>query len=333
MSTKADPPVPPPMPASPTRWFFSEPPAGQPPLPNIDARTHALRVLAKWFAALVYRRTMAANQQPQAFTIPIESIFIEQPDAVEGLEFPSISIIPGRGQYVTRGLGGSDPDDDLATVDGRALFVPYDYTELITVEGWGSKIAERRSIVAAIEVAMGAYEGTTDLRLVMPDYFDQVATFSLMERENIDDLEVARGRRRVHLFVQMTVPVIAVARFTTLDARPGGTVKIALDMGEGGVVDGLNADSIAAATSATTPANALAAMGLDRYQAEKIARATLQFTPAQASACTDDFLLQLVLALARKNATLETWYGRPPYSPSQTESAAVVANLPRYNLP
>lgn len=334
MSTQRnDQPIPPP--ASPTRSLLDPPPYPVVALPDYDARSQALRVLAQWFSSLVFRRTMADGQPPDPFSITPDRVFFEQPDTVEGLQFPTIGILPGRGQYMTRGIGGAEPDDDSATVDGLALLVPYDYNELLTVEAWGSKISERRSIVAGIEVAMGTFEGTTDLRLVMKDYYGLVCTFSLMERENLEDPETQRGRRRVHLFLQMTVPVVAAARFATLDARPGGNVKIDLNMSGGGagLADALGVTALTAGNASVGGTAGLAAMHLTRSQAETIARATLGLTIAQAAACTDDYLFELCLGLAKENASLQTWYGRPPYSPGETEAHRVIRDLPRLRLP
>jgi hypothetical protein len=313
-------------PETPTKSVLTPPPYPAGVLPNVDARTQALRVLAQWLSSLSYQRTMAPGMPPEAFAIGPERVFIEQPDNVEGLQFPAIGIVPGRGQYLTRGLGGAEPDDESATVDGLALLVPFDYTELISVEGWGSKIAERRSIIAAIEVAMGSYEGTTDLRLRMPEYYGLVATFALMERENVDDIEIPRGRRRVHVYLQMTVPVVVAARFATLNA------SVSVDLGVGGVADMLSAVSLVAA-GAKTGLDGLTAMGLTRPLALQIARASLGITAAQANALTDDYLFALCQNLAAQNARMETWYGRPPYSPGETDYSRIMRALPRFSLP
>jgi len=314
-------------------------PLGPPiPLPDKDARTHALAVLARWFSALEYRRTMAASAPTEAFYVPPERVFIDQPDNVEGLQFPAICILPGRGQYQTRGIGGASPDEEVVTVDGLSVLVPYDYTELITVEVWGSKIAERRAMVAALEVASGSYEGTTDLRLVMADYFGLVCTFSLMERENLEDVETPRGRRRAHLYFQMTVPVAVAARYATLDAQPGGTVKI--DLAGGGATGGPwgevlgQADIQAALQALPYGVDAvLRAMGLTEHLARQVARATLGLTPAQADALTVPYLVELCLVLAAKNAELERYPGKPPYSPADTWRDRVLRMLPRLSLP
>lgn len=326
------------LPKSPTASPLLSPVGPPMPLPDKDARTHALLVLARWLSALEYRRTMASGAPPEAFYVTPERVFIEQPDNVEGLQFPAIAMLPGRGQYQTRGIGGVAPDEDTATVDGLALLVPYDYTELITVEVWGSKIAERRAMVAAIEAAAGTYEGTTDLRLVMPDYYNLICTFSLMERENMEDVETPRGRRRAHLYFQMSVPVVVAARFVALDARPGGTVSISL--ADGSTVGGpwaevLGQAQIQAAIAAQPygATSVLRAMGLSEAVARQIARATMGLTPAQAEALPLAYLCELCLVLAAQNAELERYGGRPPYSPSETWTARVLRGLPRLELP
>lgn len=326
-----------PLPESPTTSPVLNPLGPPIPLPDKDARTHALTVLGRWFSALEYRRTMTAGQT-QAFFLPPERVLIDQPDNVDGLQFPSICILPGRGQYLTRGIGGASPDEQVVTVDGVSVLVPYDYTELITVEVWGSKIAERRAMVAAIEASAGSYEGTTDLRLKMPDYFGLVCTFSLMERENLEDVETPRGRRRAHLYFQMSVPVAVAARYATLDAQPGGTVKV--DLQGGGATGGpwgevLGQAEIQAALMALPygPESVLRAMGLTEELARAIARATLGLTRAQANALTVPYLVELCLVLATRNAELERYPGRPPYSPGETWSARVLRGLPRLALP
>lgn len=225
-------------------------PPPPPPLvfPSEDARWRGLDALARWMSSLVYYRTMAPGAEPEAFTLPYgvpqPSIFVEMPDNVQSLPFPCIGFLPGRGSYVARSdLGGADPipvPGDQAAPVKRALVVPYDYSEQVTVEVWGSKIAERRALVAALEVAFGIYEGTTDLRLVVPDYYGLVATYTLRDAERIDDIETARGRRRAHLYVDMVVPVAQVldVRDLTVLVQGGGLGAAVTADVESMVIDG-----------------------------------------------------------------------------------------------
>lgn len=278
---------------------YGEPP--YPILPDIDARSHGLRVLSRWFSSLVFRRTMAPAQESQAFSVTPDRVFYELPDAVEMLQFPAIGVLPGRGQYITRGMGGAEPGE--AGADGYSLSIPYDYQELLTVEVMGSTSVERRSMIAGIESSMGGFEGTTDLRLVMPEYFGLAATYSLMERENLEEPESPRGRRRAHLYIQMLVPVVTQARMldlnTSFDVNVSGSVGA--DVGVGffpGKVD--------VATRAYAGTQALEAMGLNVFQARTIARATLGINRLEADALSIDYLVALMQSLAARNATLRT---------------------------
>lgn len=297
MSTKYnDPPI-----ASPptvTQQFGEQPYAM---LPSVDARTHALRALSRWFSSLVFRRAMMDGQEPQAFSVTPDRVFYELPDSVEMLQFPSIGVLPGRGQYITRGIGGAEPDGQ--TVEGYTLAVPYDYQELLTVEVMGSKQSERRSMVAGIEVAMASYEGTTDLRLVMPEYYGLAATFSLMERENLEEPESPRGRRRAHLYMQMIVPVVTQALMvdlhTSFDVNVTGSVGANVGVG-------FFPSKVETATRAYTGTQALEAMGLNVFQARTIARATLGINRLEADALSIDYLVALMQSLAARNATLRT---------------------------
>jgi hypothetical protein len=209
---------------------------------------------------------------------------------------------------------------------------PYDYTELLTVEGWGSKISERRSIIAAIEVAMGSYVGTTDLRLILRNYYDTVATFTLMERENIDDIEVQRGRRRVHLYIQMLVPVIAVAKATPIlgpfiNVNVGGPGDLAGFPSAGGAVGQAGLRALLAQSSRAGGAAGLAMFRLTPDEARAIARASRGLTIAESMRLTDDYLLALVQTLAAEAGSLETWVGRPPYSPDDVPARALLRRL------
>lgn len=335
MSTKRD-DFPVPAPPTVTPQNGGPPPEPPIPLPDIDARTYALRALARWCASLRYMRTMRAPQPSQPFYIDPDRVFVEMPDAVEGLDFPAIAFLPGRGQYLTRGIGAADVVEGTEGVlgPGTALLMPYDYQEQFTLEGWGSKISERRSIVAAIETAFSTYEGTTDLRLVLPDYYGLTATFSLMERENLDDLEVPRGRRRVHLYIQMIVPVVRAGRWSSLigpfiagpnvgtgSASPGASALV----GARGV---LSVDAkIRASSAAASAAAGLAVWRLTVEDARTLARVTLGLSVADSMRLDDDYLLSLVQSLAGQAAGLETSRGRPPYAPGSNPAQDLLDNL------
>lgn len=195
---------------------------------DLTARWRGLSTFARFIAALEFRRTMAVGQQPQSFAVPLDHVFVEMPDNVQDLPFPSVCFLAGRGTYTTRGaLGPPDPVDEPPTTGSprSAVLVPFDYIETVPIEVWGSKIAERRALLAGLEAVFGAFESTTDVRLVVPDYFGLVATYTLLDGELIDDIETPRGRRRAHLYVQMTVPVARSARFMELNPYVSGAIE------------------------------------------------------------------------------------------------------------
>lgn len=181
----------------------------RPALPDVDARTHALRAFRTFLSTLEFRRTGAAGQ-----TIPFKvaeaNIHIEQPDNVEGLAYPSMVVIPARATYLAYGLGPPRIVDQSLNLfsPGTAVVYAKQYEETFLLEVWAAKIAERRAIVAGIEVAMQTVDDSYALRFRLPEYFSTECEFWLEQRENIEDAETARNRRRAHLFIWMSVPVL-----------------------------------------------------------------------------------------------------------------------------
>lgn len=195
------------------------PPRPPLPLPALDARTHALRMFAKFLASLTFSVPGRANTtEVLFFQVARENIYVEQPDNVQDLVFPSIVVIPARGTYDYFGLGPPSFIEDTFNVfgPGTVLITPGEYVETFTLEVWGSKPGERRAMLAGIEAAMLNEETTTATRLLLPDYFDLVARFELMERELVDDPETVRNRRRGHLFIKLTVQIAQLVAAATL---------------------------------------------------------------------------------------------------------------------
>lgn len=187
------------------------------PAPAASARDVGLDAFASWIATLRFLRAGNRGGPPIPFRIPKARVHTEQPDSVEDLKFPSAVFIPQRGQYV-RGLGGGELLDETIDVYGKgsAVLLLGQYTELMAIESWSSKRAERRAIIAALETAMMLGEGSMALRLALPGYFDSTVVLSLEEQERIDDLDTARNRRKGRLYVQMTIPVARLVNAITL---------------------------------------------------------------------------------------------------------------------
>lgn len=196
------------------------------PLPDRDARDYALNALRKFFSYLVFQRTNAKNLPPISFQIPKDSIQIYQPDDIKNAPLPGIAFLPGRGVHDTYGLGPPEVVEATAGIAGpnTALVRSGVYNETITVEVWGSKIAERRAIVAGLKSAMRMSDRTSAIRLKVPDYFNQTATFSLSESQYVDGDEVSRNRRRAFLMLDMSICEVFVTNVVNL--RSDATYQI-----------------------------------------------------------------------------------------------------------
>lgn len=196
------------------------------PLPPATARDHALRRFRQFFSLLVFSRKGADAEHPISFQVPIEQIYVEQPDNVADLKFPALGMIPSRGLHLTYGLGPPELLEDSFHQYGRgtALLLQGEYTESFQVEAWSNHPAERQALLAGVQGALRLSQRSQALTLTLPDYWDRVATFRLDESQNVDDPDVVRGRRRGQLMVELTVPEVLLVDAVTL--RPAARVRV-----------------------------------------------------------------------------------------------------------
>lgn len=204
-------------------------PPGRPavPSPAVDARTHAMRAFQRFLSTLRFFRAGNVGGDPTCFQVPEADIFIEMPDNVEDLRFPSLAFLPSRANYDSYGLGPAQMMEDTLDVygPGTTLVQQAEYSETFAVEVWASKKAERRALLAGIETALMSFDDSWALRMRLPDYYDRTAVFALSQREVFDDPDVVRNRRRGHLYVELRVDVVRLVNanelrpylFTTVD--------------------------------------------------------------------------------------------------------------------
>jgi hypothetical protein len=187
-------------------------------LPDIDARTHALRALKAFIATQMFQRTGDKCGDPIPFQVKPENIHVEQPDDVKRLRFPAIAFIPSRANYQPFGLGPGHLNDDTFDVyaPGTVLLNQAEWNEIVGIEIWGSKRAERRALKAGLEAVLMGSESSFALTLKMPRYFDRDATFALVQGEVIDDLDVVRNRRRADLYVELQTQIVSLVNAVTL---------------------------------------------------------------------------------------------------------------------
>lgn len=187
-----------------------------PRLPDKDARHYALERFRLFLSYLDFHRTGAPGET-SSFRIPIESIFLAEPDNLEDAKLPAISLIPAMGEHSSYGLGPTRLLEGTFNVyaEDTALARLGDYTEVIGVEVWGAKIAERRSIVAGLKTVLRLSDSSYALQLKLPDYYDRIASFALEDSTYIED-GAALNRRRAHLFVRLQVSEVQLVNVNTL---------------------------------------------------------------------------------------------------------------------
>lgn len=187
--------------------------------PTRDARMYALRALRRFMGLLVFARpgdkpSGGKRGPPVRFVVPFENIHVYQPDSIEDAGLPGIGIRPARGRHEPYGLGPAQEIDGTADVYGPGTFLvrKSDWVEQIAIEVLGAEDATRTALKAGLEEALTNGETSYALRLRLPSYYDQIATFSSDEGEVLEDDPVFKNRRRADLYVTMTVPEVALVR-------------------------------------------------------------------------------------------------------------------------
>jgi hypothetical protein len=202
------------------------------PLPDKDARHHALERLRDFLLLVTFRREIAAGE-PDGRAFRVKNIHDEMPDDVVDLQFPSIGFLPqpGPGVHESLGLGGPVILESTYGLYGPGTAVVRfgEYIEPFTIEVIAPKKATRRAVVAGLEVVLRMDITSGTLTLSLPDYFDALAEFELTGKLYIDDPYVAQNRRKVHLYTTLTVSDLwlahGLARF-----QPSATVDVRTDL-------------------------------------------------------------------------------------------------------
>lgn len=204
--------------------------------PTLDARTAALLRLKLFVSLLRFFRAGDRGGPPAEFRVPLDNVLEEWPDAEKDLKLPAFAFLPGPGISEGIALGGPLLCEESVGRYGpnTALEQTGVYREQLTIEAWSSPKAERRGLVAGLKLALLSGAGTIRMRL--PDYYDQIATFLLEETLYVDDPDVIRGRRRAQLKVAMTVPEVRLVSYPTLRVIVEVRVRDRGDCGEGEVI-------------------------------------------------------------------------------------------------
>ncbi len=200
-------------------WGEVFPPRSNPRSLTIDGRTAALRVLREYITDLTfYRAGDKSGGPPVAFQVKPENFHIEWPDNVVDMVTPSIVVVQGaNADYAVVGLDSYVEEDTVdAYAPGTVLQWQSEYTETFNLEIWASSKAERRAIIAGLEVALVPTEQMYGVRFRMPEYFDELVCFTLQRRRLMDTDSSARNRRIAQLEIEMRHNVVALVNYAPM---------------------------------------------------------------------------------------------------------------------
>jgi len=198
------------------------PPKPNPPPPAADGRTACLRILARYISELTFfregdvDRTTKKRGAPIDFQIPLDDIHIEWPDNESDLRFPSIAFISGNVPVAYETIGFSTYlQEDSRDVYAKGTVIQWqsEYIENLVIEIWCAKKAERRAILAGLEAAFSPSEQSYALRFRVPDYFNQLVSFSLEQRELFDEPDNVLNRRRARLTLDMRFTLVSLVNY------------------------------------------------------------------------------------------------------------------------
>lgn len=214
-----------------TPWGETFPERLNPPPLAFDGRTAALKILRTYLSNIFFLRPAGRNldgsvRTPIEFQISERDIQIGWPDYEKTMEFPSITLLHGVGNYDSIGLT-SYVEEDTRDRYGIGTVVQWmsEYREEFILEIWANKRSELRSILAGIEVAMSPTEQMSGLRFRMPDYFNELVCFTTGTRQEFDDEDSARNRRHARITMEMRFTVVSLVNYVL--GRP--EIKVLVD--------------------------------------------------------------------------------------------------------
>jgi hypothetical protein len=210
-------------------WGETFPPKPSPQLSQIaiDGRTAALHVLRDYVTNLIFYRYMGPTAPIKPFQIPPDHFYIEWPDSTEDMVMPSIAIVHDRADYDVIGLVSYIEENTRDVyAPGTVLQWQAEYVETINLEIWASKQAERRGILAGLEISFSPTEQMSGVRFIMPEYFNELVCFTMMRREIMDEPDSARNRRKAQLELQMRFNIVTLINYSELATQ----VKIDTDV-------------------------------------------------------------------------------------------------------
>lgn len=223
-------------------WGEVYPRRDRPSFPIYDGRTAALRILKKYITELVFFRSggvdeHGAAKDPIPLRLAERDVHVEWPDDESELRLPAVALLAqGTAEYESLGLTTNVEEDTYDVyAPGTVLIDLAEHVENVAIEVWAETKAQRRALLAGLEIALSPLEQMSGIRFRCPDYYGQFACFSLGSKEYVDDDQAFFARRKGRLVVELRIKVVALVNVNLLE--PQARVEVDADEDTGVPVD------------------------------------------------------------------------------------------------
>lgn len=197
--------------------------------PRIDVQPGREESLEALGAYLLTATFLRQNEGGVPIAFKLEAFSAEQPTSSTDLLFPSIGILPGKGEKIPTGLTPyiEETTRDLFGVGTVLRSLATDYREVLQLEVWAASRAERRAILAGLDALFSPTEDVYGLRLRIPAFFNSVATFTPTGKQ-IDESTANTNRRKAMYEVELRyaeqhlVSYVPFTPSTVVDVEPPG---------------------------------------------------------------------------------------------------------------
>jgi len=194
------------------------------PLPTRDGRDYAIQALIEYLGTITFSMTGSANSSIQ-FKIPMENIFAEWPDVEELADkgeddFPRIGfdIVESNDEYPGFVPNQVEGSDDVYG-PGTTVYITSEHVETLDMHVLCRSIAERRAILAGLQMALNPSQDFVGLRFRLPNYYGAPCRFTLEGGGRKEDPDAVRNRRSIMFRILMRVPnhfLVRAERFVPL---------------------------------------------------------------------------------------------------------------------
>jgi hypothetical protein len=186
-------------------------PADTPPAyRSVDARTAGLLVLKEYLSELTFMKP-GDGGTAVPFQILPGNIHIEEPDYEQDLIMPAL-VFEGIGDATIDDMGFYDETSTDLFAKSTVLWVHAEHAEFINMRIWTASRAERRAILAGLEVAMAPVEEIYGMSLVAKNYYGQTVSICPISTSR-DDSMAGQNRRQATFKIDLRINIVQLVNY------------------------------------------------------------------------------------------------------------------------